>query len=137
MIDIKELETKIYKISLEKFEKEGKIESIEHQLEMSLYRKENGEDVDYLWLNKAKFKLNMLKIELKKINLEFDRTRKEIDSYYKDERQKKHLRVERVFIDMIRKDYGNEMCKYYFDKAIKYLEYIDGKIEANEIESLD
>lgn len=137
MIDIKELENKLHEISLQKFEKESKIESIEHQLEMSLYRKENGEKVDYLWLNKAKFKHNMLKIELKEINLEFDRVRKEIARYYKEEREKKQLRLERIFINMIREDYGNEMCKYYFDKAQRYLNYIDGKEEFDNIENID
>lgn len=137
MINIKELEDKIYKLGLEKFEKEEKIESIEHQLEMSLYRKENGEEVDYLWLNKAKFKFNMLKIELKKINLEFDKTRKEIAAYYKEERKKNHIRIERVFINMVRQDYGDEMCKYYFDKAQRYLDYIDGKEEFSSIENMD
>ena len=132
MIDIKQLEEDLYKLGLTKFDMEGKIESIEHQLEMSLYRKENGEEVNYLWLNKAKFKLNMLKIELKKINLEFDKKRKEIDLYHKKARQKDHLRIERVFINMIREDYGNEMCTYYFDRARKYLDYIDGKNEEIE-----
>ena len=46
MIDIKQLEEDLYKLGLTKFDMEGKIESIEHQLEMSLYRKENGEEVN-------------------------------------------------------------------------------------------
>lgn len=132
MVDIKQLEEKLYNLSLIKFEMEGKIESIEHQLEMSLYRKENGEEVDYLWLNKARFKLSMLKIELKKVNLEFDKVRKEIAAYYKKEKQKDHIRIERVFINLVKEDYGNEMCAYYFDRARKYLDYIDGKSDEME-----
>lgn len=129
--DIKALEEELHRLGTEKFEKEMKIESIEHQLQMSLYRYENGEEVDHLWVNKAKFKLNMLKIELKKINLNFDKYKKDVGAYYKAERKKekdKHnLRLERVFMNFIKEDYGDEMFFYYVDKAKEYLKYIDGE----------
>lgn len=128
-MNIKELEDNLYRIGIEKFEKELKIESIEHQLDMSLYRKENGEAVDYLWLNKAKFKHNMLKIELKELNLKFDRLRKEVDAYYKSERTKRNVRLERVFMNLIRDDYGDEMFYQYLGKAHEQLNYIEGRTD--------
>ena len=104
--DIKALEEELHRLGTEKFEKEMKIESIEHQLQM-------------------------LKIELKKINLNFDKYKKDVGAYYKAERKKekdKHnLRLERVFMNFIKEDYGDEMFFYYVDKAKEYLKYIDGE----------
>lgn len=137
-MNIEELEEKLYKLSLEKFEIEGKIESIQHQLDMSLYRKENGEEVDYLWLNKTKFKLNMLKIEIKKLNLDFDKTKKEVDGFYKKQREierfNRYTRLERVVIDFIKADYGEQMIEYYFDKAKEHIKFVEGILEEKENE---
>lgn len=112
------IEERLFELANEKFEKELQIESISHQLDMSLYRKEQ-ENIkpDYFWLNKTKYKLNMLKIELKQLNLEFDKLRKESDSIKRNERNKSNVRLERLFMNLIKEDYGDEMFHFYLDRA--------------------
>lgn len=104
-----------------KFDLEKRIESIEHQLTMSAHRKELGEEIDYTWVNKAKFKLNMLKIELKQINLKFDYFKKENDKIQRIEREKERLcntvRLEREFLNIVKEQYGEEFFLSILNKA--------------------
>lgn len=99
----------------EKIDLEEEIIKIKCQIDQSkLKYKLTGKMGDSVWFNKANFALEMKKIELKRINAEYEKLKRIMKAQTREENRKNNETFERVFLLICKEN----LLEYNFEKML-------------------
>lgn len=101
-----------------KLELEEKVEGIKYQLELARTKLEaTGELSDPVWFNKANFALSMSKLELKKLNVEIERFKRQMKLEKREKQEERDRSFARTFIRVSKEMLSEKMYLAILNKT--------------------